>query len=313
MSRVTISTRAGVDTLLTEFLELSPQIRSQSTVKQYRRAVEWLGAAIGQAPKVADLTDDNVTRTLVWLTKHRRQSATTANTTHKCLCSLWRFAHGRGYVRVTPLVSPLPEVTEPPDSWSDEEMTKLLTVAAGYPYRLSGVPGGTWWRALLALELATLERAGALLSARWDWIDWRHSALRVPASFRKGGRRGEVYSLPAWCVDALRDLRDAYGEPLPATVFDCKPATYFKRWDRLLEAADLPRGRRNKTHKIRRTMATLAVLARRDPQRVLRQQTPGMAWKHYVDSSRTTEPVSGWLPNQIQAAIAGPVEPLGIS
>lgn len=306
-----VSTGAAVETLLVEYFELNTSIRSEKTRGHYRRAVKWLEIAIGRTPKVADLTDDNVTRTLVWLTKERRQSAITANTTHKCLCSLWRFAHGRGYVRVTPLVRPLPQPATCPDSWSDEELQILLRVAAAYPYRLSGVAGAVWWKATLALELATLERSGALLAARWEWVDWRRNVVRVPADSRKGRLREEAYQLPAWAIDALAALRDQYAS-LPATILDCKPATYFKRWDKLLSAAGLPAGRRNKTHKLRRTLATLAVIAGRDPQRVLRHQTPGMAWKHYVDTSRTGEPVSGWLPNQIQTAISQ-TAPEGIS
>jgi integrase len=303
-----------MESVLTEFLALSPQIRSESTRAQYRRAVRWLGESLGRPAKLADLSDNAVIRTLVHLTTVHGQSPTTANTSHKCLCSLWRWCHNQGLLSRGPTVAPLPEVTEPPDSWSDEQMVRLLTVAAACPYRLSGVPGGTWWRALLALELATLERAGALLSSRWEWIDWRASALRVPAVFRKGGLRGEVYSLPTWCVDAVRDLREAYSEPLPATVFDCKPAAYYRRWDALLDAAELPAGRRNKTHKIRRTMATLAVLARRDPMTVLRQKTPGMAYKHYVDPSRTVESVDSWIPAALPASLGtGNDRPLGIS
>lgn len=310
-----LSAGAAVESLLLEYFELNTSIRSEKTRGHYRRAVHWLEKAIGRPAKVSDLTDENLTRLMNWLLREREQMESTVNTSHKCLRALANFARDRGDLQRVPVVRPLRCPETQPDSWSDVELQQLLTAAAHFPNSYGPVPGRVWWRALLAMGIETAERSGAILSVRPEWVDLHGRCLRIPPHARKGGLQGATYRLSPWAIESLQDLL-AFTPRGSQSLFDCKPSTYFKRWDVLLSFARLPAGYRCKLQKIRRTIATLAVLAKVDPRIVLRHKTPGLAYRHYVDESRTQQDAMEWLPGWIAAsggAITGPFEPLGIS
>lgn len=309
--------RVPMRAILDQFFSLRLSVRDSKTKAHYERSVRWLGEMLGRPPTVADFHDDNVTALLKWLTTERRQSAVTANGSHKCLCSLWRWARDRGIVARGPTVSRLPEPEPDPDSFSDSELDALLKTAVEIPGSYRGVPAGDWWRAYFAIELATVERSGALLKLQWEWIDWHAAVLRIPPDARKGKLRGEAHRLPRWAIDCLRTLAELQGQPNNprGSILECKTATYYRRWDALLLRAGIRAGRRQKGQKVRRTLATLAVIAGKDPQLVLRHKTPGLAWRRYVDRGRTVEPVDQWAPPRLGQTIAARdfPEPLGIS
>jgi hypothetical protein len=95
-------------------------------------------------------------------------------------------------------------------------------------------------------------------------------------------------------------LRYTADHPDGLVLGDVDSSTYYSRWDRIQERANLPRGRRWKTHVLRHTIATLTVICGGDPSAILRHSDPRVAREAYVDISRTAKPGS-----QIVAGLLG--------
>jgi integrase len=63
-------------------------------------------------------------------------------------------------------------------------------------------------RQYLAFVANTGMRKAETLAMRWGWIDWERAELRIPAEYRKGGKRGARVPLPPAAVEILRDRQE---------------------------------------------------------------------------------------------------------
>ncbi len=266
-------------------------IRDEKTRRHYRRAVKWLGLAIGEPPKLQHLNDDNVRRVMQYCERERGQKPPTVNTTRKCLMALARWCRDEGLVDRVPRVGKLIEPYNPPEALTASQLASLWNAATTCPGEIAGAPARVWWPCVIWIEADTAVRMSELLSLEWNWIEPESGIVRVPWNVRKGKRRGEVYRLSESSLRWLAQLRP---HTLPSgLVFGrISLATYYAKWDAMQCRAGIPEGRRWKTQCLRRTIATLSVVAGADPSRVLRQSSPSVAWQSYVDPTPTAVPAT---------------------
>lgn len=187
---------------------------------------------------------------------------------------------------------------------TEDELRRLVEATQQMPGTIGGLPAPTWWLTLLALELDTGIRAGELLALRWEWIDWERGRVDVPAEVRKGKSEDASYWLPPTTRQWLAGLRQPHGLILGWAKHQSR---YYQLWDDLLAAAGLPPGRRNKTHMLRRTFATLIAANGGNPSDALGHSDPTLARKCYVDPSATEQRHADFIPERSRPlSILGP-------
>lgn len=294
------------------FISEFTTVRDEKTRKHYRRAVRWLGESHGMPATVEMLTDKGVRRVMMWLESTLGQSPATVNTTRKFLMALARWLRDEGRLAKMPRVPKAVEPYTPPESLTTDQLASLWQAALTATGEIGGAPAAVWWPTLLWCEADAAIRAGELRSLQWGWIDIRSGIVRVPWIARKGKRRGEVYRLGAETLAWLAKLQPFTRRTPTSKVFgDVTDARYYAEWDRMQERAGLPLGRRWKTHCLRRTVATLAVIAGADPSRVLRHSSPNVAWESYVDptptATATTEKIGRLLAFAAPVAVGYPM------
>ena len=274
------------DVLETQFFKSVPC--HADTKGHYRRAVRWLGEAIGRTATVADMTDDHVAAMMIHLRDVRQQSAATVNGSHKCLVRLWRWMRDRPReYKITdgPTVKPWKVPKRAPNALGKPELTRLLLAAHRSPGAIGGLPARVWWLTLFGLEWDTGVRAGELLSVRWEWIDWSRGYFTVPAEYRKGSMADEQYGLFPDTLEWLSHIRKPRGVILQCGKNRC---LYYPKWNDLLERAGLPPDRHHKTHCLRRTFATWLKIGGGNPQDALGHQSFATTMK-YLDKSLNDE------------------------
>jgi integrase len=239
---------------------------------------------LGRESRISDLTDDHVAGLLNWLQMTRGQQPATANGSHKCLTSLWRWLHNRGLLRTGPTVKPLRTPERVPRAWRREEIDALVAAVRMSPGSICGIPARDWWMILFAIEWDTGCRATELLSLRWEWLDWSTGWITVPAESRKGRRRDAAYGLLPDTLAFLAKFRQPQGLILR---WDKDRSRYWQLWDALLVAAGLPKGRRSKTQALRRTFATWLLIGGGDATAACGHVDARTTARHYVDPSLT--------------------------
>lgn len=269
--------------LETQFFPLQTGITNLSTKQHYRRAVRWLGAALGRPANISDLTNDHLVAVLTYCTTTLGQAPTTANGTHKCLTCLWRWCLNEGLVKTGPRVKPLKTPIRTPRAWSVAELDRLCAAADIAPGSIGGMPARVWWLTLFCLVMDGGIRCSELLALRWEWIDWDTASILVPAEVRKGQHHDEWYGLRPMTMDWLGKIRKPEGQILGWA--GRHPSLYHIRWNELLERAGLPRGRYNQTQKLRRTFATLVHVSGGDATAAMGHGSRATTLKSYLDPS----------------------------
>ena len=271
------------------------RITDPKTVAHYRRSVRRLGEMLGRPPLLSDLTDETISGLMRWEQLRRGVAAETANHTRKCLVALWRWCRDKELVRGGPTVQKLKVPKRRPKALTEDELRRLVEASQHVPGTIGGLPAPTWWLTLLAIEIDTGMRAGELLALRWEWIDWERQRVDVPAEVRKGKSEDASYWLPASTLRWLAPLRQPHGLILG---WARHVSRYYQLWDELLELAGLPPGRRNKTHALRRTFATLVAANGGDPSAALGHSDPTVAKRYYLDPDATDQKHAERIPER---------------
>lgn len=248
---------------------------SPRTLKLYEFTLDAFRVFLGHEPTTADLDELVVARFL----SHREQTraAATAQKDRAQLHAIWEFLARRKAVDTWPIMRQVNVPERVPEAWLTEEFARLLATASGEKTVIAGIPGGLWWRALLLLAYDTGERVTALTLVRW--ADVRGGYVLFRAETRKGKRRDIVREIgpeTQAAIEAIRGNRDL--------VFPW-PYSHTYLWNRLsiiLRRAELPAGRRDKFHKIRRTTASYYEAAGHSAQRLLDHASPATTRK-YLD------------------------------
>jgi integrase len=245
------ATVEDLQTLLESYFDLNPKIRTDKTVKQYRIAFKNFAAAIGKAPELEDLTDDNISRLIKYLSS-RELAAKTINERRGRIHAFWNFLARRGILRHWPMTPRIPEPVRTPIAWLQPEIDQLFQTVDRLEGRVGIYERRRWWKALLLMGWDTGERIGALLDLKWDHLsgEWIH----IPAEIRKGKRRDSAHRLAQDTLTALRAIKQPERPLIFPWPFD--PLYIYSRYGEILKEAGLPHDYRCKFHRLRRSVAS---------------------------------------------------------
>jgi len=118
--------------------------------------------------------------------------------------------------------------------------------------RIPHVTPADWWRTLLVAAFNTGLRRGALLSLRWDWVNWNLRELAIPPEGTKTGR-GQTLHLNATTLAHLLRIRGPRELVFP---WPYDQSTISHKFQELQEIAGIPKAERFGLHAIRKTLAT---------------------------------------------------------
>lgn len=272
---------------LPELLETYLAVRnaggSPRTAALHRQALRRFAETLGRAPRLADLTAENLGRHA-----NRRLecgvSRWTVRVEQKRLLALWRFAAERNQAR-WPDAKPIKAPARAPVAFTRDELNRLWQ-ACDFAEPMGACPGNLWWRSLISVMWDTAERKTAVLSVPWGDVDLERLTFFVRGEYRKGATADRAHRIaPETAALLARMPRDTPG---PFTA-GCHEATLYNRLSRLLRRAGLPDDSRHKFHCLRRTSASHYAAAGGDAQRLL-GHTDSKSTAAYIDPRIVREP-----------------------
>jgi integrase len=251
---------------------------SANTARLYGNTLASFARFLRREPMLSDLTDETV-ESFLYNTVANGLSPYTANKHRSQINALWTFAHKTKLIDTYPLNKALREPERIPVAWLPSEVEQLLQACANLSGRVGDVPSRIWWTSLVHILFDTGERIGAIIQLRRNALNDRW--LSVPAELRKGKTRDRLFPLQPETVEAVRTLLRSHGDktlwPWPYG------KTYlWNRYGKILEAAGLPSGRKNKFHKCRKTLCSAVARAGGDPTAAMDHSSPKTT-KKYLD------------------------------
>lgn len=250
---------------------------SPKSIKLSRFGVKRFEQYLGRCATLEDLTDDTVSRFVLWRRDH--VAPTTVNRDLAVILALWRWGHRQGLIDRWPNVPQEPEPKRIPVAWTQDEFDRLMAVAAKQPGRVGRNPAGLWWTALLLVLFDSGERIGAVLSLSWPRVDLRGRWVVFDALSRKGRREDNACRIAEDTAAALQRLHRTRG-----VVFEWPYArdTIWLRYGRIVAAAGLPNDRKHKFHCVRKTTASHYVAAGGDATTLLKHSSRSVTLA-YID------------------------------
>lgn len=248
---------------------------SERTQRLYQMTIKSFGEHLGCEPTTEHLAEMPVARFLA--ARLRSRSPATAKKDSAQIRALWQFAGSRGIVSSFPVMRPIHVPERVPSAWTTEEMEALLESARLHPGKVSGVPAGLYFAALILTCYETGERISAVLSLRWD--DVRGGLVTFRAETRKNQTRDIVRGISPVVIEALEKIKTE--NPLVFPWDRCK-ANLWRHMGLILKRAKLPADRKSKFHRLRKTCASYAAAAGLDPQRLLDHASP-VTTRAYLD------------------------------
>ena len=262
--------------------------KSEQTDKLYRSTLGLLARYLAREPVVTDLTDAEACRFLAWY-KTTGVSIRSVNNRRDYLLAFWRWCARKRIVEEWPDVEKLPTDPIEPDSWSLDEVRRLIAATRDEP-QVGKQPGWLFWESIHLVWWDSGERTTATLSCRWRDYSAETGLLFIPASMRKGKKKHATYHLKPRTRELLSIMRalDPAAELIFATPFT--PHTFYHRYERILKRAGLPSGRRNKPQKMRRTFASYIEANGGDATEALQHTARRVTTEHYIDPRIVVRP-----------------------
>lgn len=256
--------------------------KSANTSRLYRLSIEAFEKTLQRRAYLHDLTNANVIKHMQARLDglHAGKSRGTANKDRCQLLAIWRYAVLCGHDLERPRVQPLIEPERIPRAWLREDLDKLFNTIDQLPGDVSGVPEKIWWRAIVMLALDTGERIGAVVPARWDWIEGQW--IEIPAETRKGSRRDRRYWITPQTCGLINRIKQFRADPEQIFPWPYNPNYIWKKYGGILEKAKLPHGRQDKFHRLRKTHASVLHAAGIDATEALDHQHRRTT-KRYLD------------------------------
>jgi integrase len=247
---------------------------------------------LSRDPVIEDLTDQTFLRFLHWYSQQVRPS--TVNAKRRYILSLWRFAAERKLCVSPGKIPRMPELLDPPEAWTVDELSAILRTAGCLRGLIAGLLTRFWMTSFLLAMYDTGCRVGQLrkVSPRDISIVGHWITLRAETSKTKLAR---VCELSEQTVEALTPIWSDERElvwPWPHT-----REALDKRFRKLLKDAGVSHGRKRGGlwHKARRTSGTLVEAAGGDGARHL-GNTRAVFEKHYLDARIAGRSQLGLLP-----------------
>lgn len=219
---------------------------------QYVLNIKRLGRHLGRAPLVSDLTDVNIT-TVCQAILDAGNSPATANKVRAQFMALAGEAKNQGLLATLPRMQKLREYARIPTAWTEAQIRRLFASCRIEQGKMGSVSAASWWLALHYVLWDTGVRIGALLQVKWGQLDLDRPTILVLAEQQKDDA-DQVFFLRPRSVAALR----AIVRPERKLVFDydCTRETLYNRYKGILTRAGLPTTRRDKFHRMRRSVAS---------------------------------------------------------
>lgn len=224
---------------------------SKSCKRQFLRAIRCLADVVGRDPTTEDLSDDNLARVMDRLICSGR-SPGTANCVMGKLRALWEFAARRGLTPRFPTIRKLPAYRRVPVAWTREQLHTLFVALKSTTGRIGGFRAREWWIGLHCVLWDSGLRIGATLRLPWTAVDFSTGTLLVPAEVQKQ-KADQRFRLHADTLAMLSLLRRPSGVVFP---WDRGYTTIWYHYEKILKRAGLPHGRRDKFHRMRRSVAS---------------------------------------------------------
>lgn len=248
------------------------------TIEVYDFTIDAFEEFLGHEATMSDLEELTVARFLA--KRVRERAAATAAKDRSQLRALWEFAARRRLVETWPII-PLVRIPERvPEAWMTDEFRRLMDSAAQETTFYDGIPASLWWKSLLLAMYDSGERVTSVILTPWRNV--RDGAILFVAEGRKGKRRDilrEISPETQAALEAIRDSRTANDLVWP---WPRGRGYLWKRLEIILKRANLPHGRKDKFHKIRKTTASYYEAAGGSAQRLLDHADPATTRK-YLD------------------------------
>jgi integrase len=251
---------------------------SDSCKVKYRRHIRWLTERLHRRAEVADLTDQNIADLMQWRASLGK-SPGTVNSIQEQLSALGRFAALKGHLAVAPDVSPMKEYRRTPTAWNADELDRLFAAAKEQPGWILDVYACDWWTALLSVLWDCGARIGAVLKVKPEDIDLSRRTLTLRAENQKQGEDQE-FELHPDTIEALRKIK--YTDRKFVFRWHRDLRLLWRDYTRILKRAGLPHGRRDKFHRIRRSVASWYKREGGDATALLGHSSPAVT-RAYLD------------------------------
>lgn len=150
-------------TLLDDYLLRARVSRGQEL--NYRSSLAMFAGYLGHAGSIDDLRDDVLSRYLAAI-ERAGHSLWTVRQKRNTLLTLWRFAFAEHMIDRQPVrVRKIPKPASRPQSWTIEEMRRLIAAAKEQRgcFRFSGVSRAAFWRAFVLAAYDSGLRMGDLM------------------------------------------------------------------------------------------------------------------------------------------------------
>jgi len=263
--------------LLTDFYAPIKAI-SERTATVYGFTISAFAKSLGRPPELSDLEELRIAKFLAQRVREREPA--TAAKDRAQLRALWEFAARRKLVDTWPTMPSVRVPERVPEAWLADEMSLILTAAAGEPGEIAGIPAPLWWRAIILLCYDSAERIGAVLALKWKHV--RHDSVLFVAENRKGRRRDIVRPVSPGTAAAMLAIKGNRGGEDSVFPWDRTYTHIWAKFGRIIKRAGLPCDRRSKFHRIRKTTASYYQAAGESAQSLLDHSSPAVT-RLYLD------------------------------
>ncbi len=161
---------------------------SHNTIRLYRCSINAYSRWLGRVALVADLNTESVSAFLSDLLSQTKLSRHTIQKDRTQLVVLWNFAAKLGVLKEFPQIASIPCPDRVPDSWTVDELRRLIEAIQRRTDHVGKVPASLFWLALVNVVYDTAERIGAVLSLQWEDID-TDGWVTIKGEHRKGKTR----------------------------------------------------------------------------------------------------------------------------
>ena len=228
--------------------------KSDSAVRLHEITLNNFAKFLGHEATFEDATSETISRFLSWL-RDRGRAAITANDNRNRLMALLRFAVRKHKLEDEPEVEAEIEPERAPRAWTEADLEKLFQECGRQTGTIAGTPAALWWSTLHLVALFTGERISALLSIRWEQIDFERGWLSITAEQRKGKKSDKEWPLPVEALEALRRM-EAYKTGDVVFLWPWSSTYIYRHYNKLLICAGLPTDRQSKFHRMRKSTAS---------------------------------------------------------
>jgi len=249
--------------LETEYIPQRMIDATEETKQNARRSWRYMFMHFGRDVRLDELSDSLVANHMAWLKSERGLRPASINGHRGAILMVWRFAAEQRLITTWPHVRKMKAWLHEPDSWSAEEIAKLVKATAvmrEHRQWPGPVPLDAFWRCVLLVEWWTGVRIGSLLCIRRADIDREKRTIYFQPETMKN-RHGKLFFVGADAVDAIRDIWQPKRELL--LPWPLARDALWRQFRKLQAAAGLRHNGRStsRLHKIRRSVATQAAVS----------------------------------------------------